>query len=253
MRNSDLYLKGYGKSVSGEDRVRKLLMLAGTLRADRLLDIGCGDGALTVALQKALRAREVFGLEISPEGSALALHRGVCVKTMDVDGEQLPFPDSFFDAVYAGEILEHLYDPDKLLDEIYRVLRSAGFAIIDTPNLAAWHDRLSLLFGFQPHTTEGSLRYGSAGKLFTSHALGGGGHLRILTLRAFLQLMKLHGFSVKHVIGASGRRMPRSLPPAPRLLFEAMNRLFSRFPSLSTFLIALVEKPSSNQTARLTP
>ncbi len=246
MRKLDLYHKGYGKSAAGDDRIRKLLLLAETLRADRLLDIGCGDGALTVALQKALRSREVFGVEISPEGSALASRRGVRVRTMDVDGEQLPFPNSFFDAVYAGEILEHLYDPDQLLDEIYRVLRSTGFAIIDTPNLAAWHDRLSLLFGFQPHTTEGSLRHGSAGKLFTSQIPGGGGHLRILTLRAFLQLMKLHGFTVRYVLGASGKRMPRSLPLAPRLVFEALNRLFSRFPSLSTFVITLVEKPSSD-------
>lgn len=46
----------------------------------------------------------------------------------------LPFDNNYFDAVYLGEVLEHVWDPKKLLEEVYRILKKDGVIIIDTPN-----------------------------------------------------------------------------------------------------------------------
>jgi methionine biosynthesis protein MetW len=239
----ELYCEGYGKGLPEEDRIIRLLQLASTRTAETLLDIGCGDGSITVALKGVLRCREAFGVEISSEGAKQARDKGIDVRVLNVDESPLPFAADSMDAVYAGEILEHVYDPDRLLGEIYRVLRPTGFAIIDVPNLGWWVDRLSLLLGYQPMSTESSLRFGSAGKLFIGSVAGGGGHLRIWTVRAFRQVLRLHTFRVVTVLGAGGGKRFAALLPLPlRLLYPALNGWFTKIPSLAQFTIALADR-----------
>src|SRR5262249_26106624 len=149
-------------------------------------------------------ACRVYGVEISELGAEEAMHNGVECFAIDVDRQQIPLADDSVDVLYCGEVIEHLYDPNFLLDDIYRILRPGGFAIIDTPNLASWYDRLFLLAGYQPLATETSLRHGSAGKLIRPDIPGGGGHLRILTLRAFKQLLASHGFEITCIAGGGG-------------------------------------------------
>ena len=57
----------------------------------------------------------------------MARKNGVKCYQLDVDEEDFPFGDNYFDAIFCGDIIEHLYDPDHLLSEMYRVLRG-GFA-----------------------------------------------------------------------------------------------------------------------------
>lgn len=240
-----LYAEGYSRDISDEDRVVRVLELASTLAAEKLLDIGCGNGSMTVALKERLGCKAAFGIEISPEGAQQAKEKGIDCYSLNVDESPLPFEDNSISAVYAGEILEHLYDPDNLLDEIYRVLDPSGFAIIDVPNLGWWVDRVSLLFGYQPMSTETSLNFGSAGKLFLSSVPGGGGHLRIWTVAAFKEILRLHGFRIRRISAAAGgNRFAGRFPLPLRLPYRTLNCLFNRFPSLGQFTIALVDKGS---------
>ncbi len=237
------YAEAYGKGLPPDDRVVRLLRLASTLTAGELLDIGCGDGSISLALKSALGAKGVFGIEISAKGAEEARKKGIVCYELNVDEGPLPFENNSIDAIYAGEIIEHLYDPDHLLDEIYRVLHPKGFAIVDTPNLAWWADRLSLFLGYQPQSTEPSLRFGNAGKLIASSIPGGGGHLRILTVRAFRQLLELHGLNVRQVVGSGGKTTTPSLLPSPLgLMYLAINKFLCRFSSLAQFMIAVVDK-----------
>ena len=169
-----------------DDRIKKVLKLASELkgRTENLLDIGCGDGINTVLLKEALGASAVYGIDISPGACEAAGQRGVDSICFDIEEGILPFPDEYFDAIFCGEIIEHLFDTDHLLDEIYRLLKPGCSCIITTPNLAAWYNRLSLLLGFQPHLTAASLEHYQAGKLFRGTS-GGRDHIRVMTLRAF--------------------------------------------------------------------
>ena len=111
-----------------------------------LLDVGCGVGCL-LSLAKAAGVRDVVGVE--GPGGALdqARHQGHRVEQVDLDSQDLPFADSLFEVVTCLEVLEHLYNPAKVLREIARVLALDGRCIISVPNAYPIRTRLEVLFG----------------------------------------------------------------------------------------------------------
>jgi SAM-dependent methyltransferase len=74
----------------------------------------------------------------------LAKQKGFKTFILDVDNKSYPFPNGSFDAVFVGEVLEHLSDPDRFFEEVHRILRKKGTLVITTPNSAAWHNRIAL-------------------------------------------------------------------------------------------------------------
>jgi len=225
-----------------EHRVKRIIKLANTLKAENLLDIGCGDGVVTIAVAQALRATKIYGVDISPKLVEKALKNGVLASVLNLSAAPLPFNDNSFDFVICTDVLEHLFDPDFVIKEIYRVLKPTGFAIISTPNLAAWHERFSLLFGFQPESTAASMYYGFIGKLFAKNPEGAGEHIRVPTFRALKQLLKIHNFNVVKVMGAWGKDYPKTLPVPFRVVYRGINAACLLRPSLAPCMIFLVKK-----------
>lgn len=234
------YSQHWSVGLPDERLVRELLRVARKIRAEVLLDVGCGDGSLTVLVQRTVGASTVWGVDISEEAIAKAAERGIRGCVLDIDERELPFPNEFFDAVLAGAIIEHLVNPDRILAEIHRVMRISGHALVYAPNLASWYNRLLLLLGFQPQVTEASLRIPDAGKILKTTPPGGGGHLRVITLRAFRELLEAHGFKVLEVRGVAPPTAP--LPKVLRPVFASLNAILCRFPSLASSMIALVTK-----------
>jgi len=132
-----IYSELYSKGMTQEDRITKLTKMLKGCSFEKFLDIGCGDGSLTLFLAKLVKAKDIKAIEISEDGARKAREKGIECYTIDVDSEPLPFEDGTFDFVFCGEIIEHLFDPDHLLSEVYRVLKTKGTAIVTTPNLAA--------------------------------------------------------------------------------------------------------------------
>jgi len=166
------YLNGYAKgfSISSRERIHKVLDMVKDTHVERLLDIGCGDGSISIILKNATKAKEAFGIELSPDGARKALQRGVNVTVFDLEElkeKKLPYPDGYFDLIFCGDIIEHIFEPSFLLREVSRVLKESGSCIITTPNLASWYNRLFILLGYQPYGTACSLRFSSAGKAFS--------------------------------------------------------------------------------------
>ena len=83
-----------------QDRINKVINLFSKHKTDRLLDIGCGDGSLTLLLKERVGAKEVFGIEMSSEGMEAAQKRGINSFKLNVEEENLPFEDGYFDAIF---------------------------------------------------------------------------------------------------------------------------------------------------------
>jgi SAM-dependent methyltransferase len=91
----------------------------------RVLDIGCGLGDFLEFYKKA------SGVDINPHTVAWCRQRGLDAQLMQPD--RLPFPEATFDAVVLDNVLEHLVDPMPLLQEMRRVLRPGGLALMGVP------------------------------------------------------------------------------------------------------------------------
>jgi ubiquinone/menaquinone biosynthesis C-methylase UbiE len=112
------------------------------------LDVGCRDGAFTKELNLSCRQT---GIDIDSNALLEYKLRFHKAKVAIVDcNENLPFADNSFDIILAGEIIEHLVNPDLFLSEIYRILKKDGIFVGSTPNAFRWDKRLRLLFGADP-------------------------------------------------------------------------------------------------------
>jgi 2-polyprenyl-3-methyl-5-hydroxy-6-metoxy-1,4-benzoquinol methylase len=112
----------------------------------RVLDIGCRTGALT---RMYADGNEVVGLDVDRTALAEAERLGIKTVWADVD-QGLPFEDESFDVVVAGEVLEHVRFPERLLSEVGRVLRPGGTVVGSVPNSYRLKSRLRFLFGRPP-------------------------------------------------------------------------------------------------------
>ena len=112
----------------------------------RVLDLGCRYGALTRAYAPG---NDVVGVDVDREALAEAATLGIETRWADVD-EPLPFDDASFDVVVAGELLEHVRDPERLVGEVRRVLRPGGRFVASVPNAFRLKNRLRFLLGRKP-------------------------------------------------------------------------------------------------------
>ena len=115
-------------------------------QGQKVLDLGCRSGALT---RHFLEGNEVVGVDVDEAALAKAEMRGITPVVADVE-KPLPFPDETFDAVVAGELLEHLGFPQTLIAEVLRVLEPGGNFVGSVPNAFRLQGRLRFLLGRPP-------------------------------------------------------------------------------------------------------
>ena len=121
MVNSEIYSPGYGKNLISDYQTRSTrkesLFFVLYLHAGmNLLDCGCGPGTITADLAKVIAPGEIVGIDLSPEQIKLASafsrkNKLLNVRFQVADVYKLPFPDKFFDGVFAHTILQHLRNP----------------------------------------------------------------------------------------------------------------------------------------------
>jgi methionine biosynthesis protein MetW len=114
----------------------------------RVLDLGCGDGAMLDYLQRE-RGCSGYGIEIA-DGNVLACaKRGVNVIQLNLDDGLALFDDASFDVVLQLDTLQHLRNTERMLIETARVGR---IGILSFPNFAHWANRVQVLRGRMPVT-----------------------------------------------------------------------------------------------------
>jgi SAM-dependent methyltransferase len=193
--------------------IRRDYLLANVAPGDRVLDLGCGEGAFTAALATA-GARPV-GLEVAAEPlrRARARHPQLDFQLLDPHppdqaGDrpagrtptrstcQLPFARATFDAVWAGELIEHLRDPAALLEDVRRVLADTGRLILSTPD----------------HSRRLRWKLALSRAAFESHFDPRTDHLRFFTAHTLALLLEDAGFQTPRI----ERRRQTLLACAPR-------------------------------------
>jgi 2-polyprenyl-3-methyl-5-hydroxy-6-metoxy-1,4-benzoquinol methylase len=167
----------------------------------RVLDVGCGEGLLTAELAEAGFA--VVGVDVAEEPlrRARARHENLDVRLVS-EAESWPLDDASFDAVWAGETIEHVADTAGWLSEVRRVLRSGGSLLLSTPA----HGRLMML------------GLALSARRLDEHFDPRSDHLRFYTRRTLTRLLADFGFEQIEVRGAGG------VPGARRLLLAAAVR-----------------------------
>jgi methionine biosynthesis protein MetW len=114
----------------------------------RVLDLGCGNGAMLEHLQKH-RGCTGYGVEIDDTNVLACVRRGVNVLQLNLDEGLAMFDDGSFDVVLQIDTLQHLRNAEVMLRETARVGR---VGIVAFPNFAHWPNRLSVLLGRMPVT-----------------------------------------------------------------------------------------------------
>lgn len=115
------------------EEVSKLIPLTNR----RILDVGCADGTFTKIVLVKSGASKVVGIDVLPKSVSYAKRRFARSKRMSfrvADAHKLPFKDRTFDAVFCLETLEHVENPEKVISEIYRVLKDDGCIIVLVPS-----------------------------------------------------------------------------------------------------------------------
>ena len=115
-------------------------------RGQKFLDIGCGRGEFLNGFIKC----GLDGHGVDQSSTILSYFPDIKLKIADIEGEGLPYKDSMFDIVYSKSVIEHFYDPTKLIKEIYRVLKPGGIVITMCPS---WEYNFRIYFEDFIHRT----------------------------------------------------------------------------------------------------
>lgn len=178
----------------------------------RILDVGCGEGAL---LSPFVKDHEVYGIDGARNFIKKAREKGIKVTQGNLE-HRLPYGSGFFDCVVMHHVLEHLVDTDYILADCNRILKNDGHFLLVVPNVSNPLSFLLLLFDFPPNL---SARYRSA-------------HVRDFTIKTIKIALKNNGFEVMRVLGGTS-----FIPP-----FYRFTQLVRYIPRLARDVVIFAQK-----------
>ncbi len=137
-----------GFSVMKSDRGILFSKIIG--KGKDILDLGCRDGALTSFFVKG---NKVMGVDIDQISLARAAKNlEIETATFDIQSEWTHLGDRKFDVVVAGEFLEHVFYPDRVIMKVSNILKKDGFFIGSVPNAFSLKNRIKYIFANKKYT-----------------------------------------------------------------------------------------------------
>lgn len=180
--NSIRYAEDFPVNEVEEIRIKQILDLVGGNK--KVLDIGCGDAFIMERIRD--NNNEVMGIEIAENAVEKSRKKGFKVFDISLNDNWADEINNRFDVVFAGEIIEHIFDTDKFLSNIKKVLNKNGRVVITTPNIASLGRRVLLLFGESPLLEVTARAYDA-------------GHIRYFTQKTLVRLLKENGYRAVNV------------------------------------------------------
>jgi methionine biosynthesis protein MetW len=174
----------------------------------RVLDVGCGDGAL---LEHLVRTKGVDGrgIELSQQNVNACVARGLAVVQGDADTDLGEYPGQVFDFVILSQTIQATEKPSYVLEQMLRIGRHVAISL---PNFGHWRVRLSLLF---------------AGRMPRTQALDNSWYdtpnIHLCTLADFVDLARKHGAVIERTLSLEGEQVSGDVRPdawGPNLLAQ---------------------------------
>ena len=167
----------------------------------RVLDVGCGDGALLQLLEEEKQA-DGRGIELSQKGVNEAVARGLSVVQGDADHDLATYPDNAFDFVILSQTLQATHNPRLVLEELLRIGRKV---VVSFPNFGHWRIRSQfVLNGRMPITDD------------LPYSWYDTPNIHFCTVRDFVTLVEAINARIEAAVGlyGNGRTLNRSVPLA---------------------------------------
>jgi glycosyltransferase involved in cell wall biosynthesis len=170
--------RAYERKLEPDTSHGRILAWLADRRPSRVLDLGCSDGALAAELR--VHGHTLTGIDVEE-------HPGVHENVESFVAANLDegLPDGIgdgFDVIVAADVLEHVRDPERLLDELVSRLAPGGSVVACVPNFGHWYPRLRVAAGRFDYDRRGILDRG---------------HLRFFTRRSFERMVARAGYSVR--------------------------------------------------------
>jgi len=143
---SDYYVSDAGIKVSVERVLtsyflkNKKKLVRSFKKAGKILDVGCGDGRF-ISLFASDKMWNAYGIEPNQGGSDLSKRRSRAV-ILNMELSECRFPEADFDVITMWHVFEHIYEPNRILCEVKRVLKDDGVFIVGVPNISGVGFRL---------------------------------------------------------------------------------------------------------------
>lgn len=162
---------------------------------DRVLEVGCGEGATLAAAREQGLARWVGGIELFPDAADVARSRLDQVWTGNIEDMPVPVEDESLDVILCLDVLEHLRDPWHIVAELHKKVRPGGRMIATIPNIRHRSVVLDLLL-------RGNFEYRDAGIMDRTH-------LRFFTRKTAIELMTGSGLTLGAVQALGAEKLAR--------------------------------------------
>jgi O-antigen biosynthesis protein len=148
-------------------------------RAIKVLEIGCACGASLLRIKNKYKRAKLYGIELNKNSAKIA--SGFAdVRSENIENAELSYKAGFFDYIIFADVLEHLYDPGKVLCKMKKYLKEGGCILASIPNVMHYSVMAGLL--------SGSFTYADAGILDKTH-------LRFFTLHEVDKMFAQSGYS----------------------------------------------------------
>lgn len=161
------------------ERREVALLVPGDAR--RILDVGCGQGALGKVLKGQVSDRHVTGIEVEPAIARQAAHVLDRVINGDIQTLDPAALTGTFDCIICADVLEHLLDPQRVLRRLRDHLAPSGLLVCSIPNIRHYTAVMRLV---------------TRGWVYDDFGLFDRTHLRFFSRRSMVQLLTDAGFSV---------------------------------------------------------